>query len=144
MARFLVVDDDESTVKGMTRLLTSDGHDVAAFTAGADAINALERQPFDAVVTDLDMPHIDGHEVVRAARQHQPDACVVVVTARADETQAALAEAGACIIANKPVDYDDLTKTIAECRTSGRPGAHDRCSMRSRTGGPKPLRLRRR
>ena len=67
MPRFLVVDDDPSAVTGMTQLLTGDGHEVAPFTGGADAVDALSREPFDAIVTDLEMPHVDGHAVVRAA-----------------------------------------------------------------------------
>ncbi len=43
MPSFLVVDDDPSTVKGMTQLLVGDGHDVSPFTDGAHAVDALSR-----------------------------------------------------------------------------------------------------
>lgn len=144
MARFLVVDDDHPTVSGMTRLLLDDGHHVAPFTTGADAVHALSGDRFDAVVTDLEMPHVDGHEVVRATREHQPDACLVVVTAKADEHRQTLVDAGACIVADKPVDYAEVAQAVAECRARGGPGAHGRCQMRSRAGGTHLIRLRRR
>jgi two-component system, NtrC family, response regulator HydG len=106
MPRFLVVDDDPATVNGMSHLLIGDGHTVAPFTGGAEAVEALSRESFDAVVTDLEMPHVDGHAVVRAAREHQPHACLVVATAKAEEEWADLVNAGACIIADKPMEYD--------------------------------------
>jgi two-component system response regulator MprA len=144
MARFLVVDDDQITVHGMTRLLTDDGHDVAPFTKGADAVDALSRECFDAVLTDLEMPHVDGHAVVRVTREHSPRACLVVVTARADEKGQELADAGACIIVDKPIDLDGVTKVISECRARGGPGAHGRCHQRSHGGEPPLTKLRRR
>src|SRR5262245_15704757 len=108
MARFLVVDDDRATVSGLTRLLSDDGHEVTPFTAGAEAIDALVHQPFDAVVTDLEMPRVDGHEVTRVTRQHQPEACLVVATAKAEEVAEILEAAGACFVADKPLDYEEL------------------------------------
>lgn len=144
MPRFLVVDDDPSAVTGMTQLLTGDGHEVAPFTGGADAVDALSREPFDAIVTDLEMPHVDGHAVVRAARQHQPHACLVVATARAEEKLADLVEAGACIVADKPFEYGAITREVVECRARGGPEGHGRCHMQSRPHGHQLVPLRRR
>jgi CheY-like chemotaxis protein len=139
MARFLVVDDDHRTVSGLTRLLNDDGHDVAPFTAGADAVEALSTAPFDAVLTDLEMPHVDGHEVVRVARERNPEACIVVVSASGHK-ESDLVEAGACFVADKPLDYDGVTGAITECRARGQ---HVRCHLRSRAGGEHPGKLRR-
>jgi|GEM_PF-1652684 len=143
MASFLVVDDDPSTVSGLERLLAYDGHEVTPLTSGADAVRALASRPFDAVVTDLEMPHVDGHEVVRATRRHQPHACVVVSSARADDRYGDLVDAGACIIADKPFEYDEVTKMVVECRARGGPGAHGKCHMRSRPEGHRLVPLRR-
>lgn len=112
MARFLVVDGTHSTVNAMSRLLRDDGHEVIGFTVGADAVDALSREHVDAVVTDLEVPHVDGHEVVRAAREHRPEACLVVSTARANQTVDTLVRAGACIVA-EPLDYAEVTRAGA-------------------------------
>jgi len=144
MPRFLVVDDDPATVSGMTQLLTSDGHAVRAFTAGADALDALSRESFDAVVTDLEMPGVDGHAVARVTRERHPHACLVVVTARAEQAATALSAAGACVVADKPLDYDEVHRVVTECRARGGPGAHGRCHMRSRPHGHELVPLRRR
>jgi DNA-binding NtrC family response regulator len=143
MARFLVVDDDPSSVSGLSGLLQDDGHEVAPFTTGAAAVDALRRESFDAVVTDLEMPHVDGHAVVRATREHQPGACVVVVTAKAQEAWPVLVGAGACMVADKPIEYDELQRAIADCRARGGPDARGRCHMRSRPHGQQLIRLRR-
>ena len=132
MPRFLVVDDDPSTTKGMEMLLTGDGHVVLPVTDGAEAVEALSRESFDAVLTDLEMPNVDGHAVIRAARQHQPHACLVVATAKAGEKRADLLDAGVCMVSDKPFDYEEVTKEIGHCRARGGPGVHGRCHMRSR------------
>ncbi|HEY8078726.1 MAG TPA: response regulator [Labilithrix sp.] len=143
MARYLVVDDDHATVTAMARLLRGDGHEVAPFTSGADAVDALAREPFDAVVTDLEMPRVTGQAVVEATRLHQPHACIVVVTSAADGDVRALIDAGVCVIADKPIDYDEVTAGVRECRASGGSGLHGRCHLRSHKGEPKRVRLRR-
>jgi DNA-binding response OmpR family regulator len=125
--RFLVIDDDRSTVNGMTLLLRGDGHEVSGFTIGAEAVAALAVERFDAVVTDLEMPGVDGFAVARTARAHQRGACVAVVSACTNGAHAALAEAGACIVVDKPVDYDSLTRAIAACQAHGGAGRCDRC-----------------
>ena len=132
MARFLVVDDDHPTVVAVTRLLTDDGHDVSPFTAGEEAVEALAREPFDAVMTDLEMPSVDGHAVVRATRRHLPQACLIVATAKATEHEEALTQAGACIVTDKPLDYEGVTKAIAECHARGGRGLQGGCYMKSK------------
>jgi two-component system response regulator FlrC len=144
MPKFLVVDDDAATVRGIAALLAVDGHEVVPFTAGADAVEALARDSFDAVVTDLDMPHVDGHEVVRTTRRHQPRACLVVATARAEEKAPELVNAGACIVADKPLEYDEFAKAVTDCRARGGPGAHGKCHMRMRPDADQVLPLGRR
>jgi DNA-binding response OmpR family regulator len=145
MARFLVVDDDHPTVTGMARLLSDDGHDVAPFVSGAEALDALSRESFDAVMTDLEMPHVDGHAVVKATREQHPHACLVVVTDRPeDHPTEGLVDAGVCILADKPLDYTEVTKKLSDCRARGRSGLHGRCHMRSRAqADPEFIRLRR-
>ena len=143
MPRFLVVDDDPATVKGMANLLMDDGHIVSPFTRGADAVDAISNDNFDALVTDLEMPHIDGRAVVRAGREHQPHACLVVVIAYAEEKCADLIAAGACIVADKPFEYGTITREIVDCRSRGGPGVHGKCHMRSRPLGHRLVTLRR-
>ena len=116
MARFLVVDDDAAAVKGLSRLLQDDGHEVTGFTKPHDALSALSRDAFDVVVTDLEMPLIQGDAIVRTAREKHPRACIVVVSSRAKENSRRLADLGACIVADKPLDYATVVRCLEACR----------------------------
>ena len=129
MARFLVVDDDAAAVRALGRLLVSDGHHVHACTSGAEAVGELSRASFDVVVTDLEMPDTDGRAVMRIARGCMPRVCLVVATARALDAHEELSEAGACIVADKPLDYDEITRMIAACRGQASPDGE--CPIRA-------------
>jgi DNA-binding NtrC family response regulator len=136
MARFLVVDDDHATVRALTKLLARDGHQVSPSYSGAEAIDALSRDPFDVVVTDLEMPQLDGLAVMRAARDRAPHACLVVATARALDKAQVLADASACVIVDKPFDYENLAKVLTACLSQGGRAETGGCPMRS---GQAPL-----
>jgi CheY-like chemotaxis protein len=129
MPRFLVVDNDAANALALDLILRADGNDVVRYTTGAEAVEALKSQPFDAVITDLQMPHPNGYAVVEAARSHSPDTCVVVTTAKALEKYDELAQSGACIISDKPVDVDAITLAVGACRKMGGP-APEGCPLR--------------
>ncbi len=81
MGRVLIIDDNDTMREGMAVTLKKSGHDVAAFRSGAEGVAAYQKAPFDMVVTDLKMDQMDGLEVVKAIRAHDPAAVVMVVTA---------------------------------------------------------------
>ena len=78
--RILLVDDEASIRLTLGALLERTGYDVTSAESGEQAVQLLERQPFDLLLTDLKMPGIDGMQVVAAARQRQPDVAVIVLT----------------------------------------------------------------
>ncbi|MCA2981069.1 MAG: response regulator, partial [Myxococcaceae bacterium] len=85
--RVLVVDDSPLTRGLLVALLESVGYEVAEAADGADALARMEREAVDLVVTDLEMPRVDGLELTRRlkaapALQHLP---VVIVTTRGSE-----------------------------------------------------------
>jgi two-component system response regulator PilR (NtrC family) len=115
MKRVLVVDDDPAAAEGLRLLLRSDGYDAIAFHDAGAALARLGADSIDAVVTDLEMPHVHGVEVVRAARTTHPKAPVFVVTAYTDSPAADDAlEAGADRVFAKPLDYDALSLELAK------------------------------
>jgi hypothetical protein len=81
--------------------------------------------------------------VVTASRAAQPNACLVVVTSKAEERLDDLVAAGACIVADKPVRYDEVTRLICDCRAGGGPDAPRLCHMRRRDPQRQLMRLRR-
>lgn len=79
-ARILLVDDEASIRITLGALLERSGYDVTPTESSKQALQLLERQAFDLLLTDLKMPEIDGMRVVAAARQCQPDVAVIVLT----------------------------------------------------------------
>ena len=80
-ARMLVVDDKAEMREMLVAAFSERDFTVAQASNGLDAISMLNEQPFDIVITDLNMPGADGLEVLRAARQVSPDAPVILITA---------------------------------------------------------------
>jgi two-component system response regulator PilR (NtrC family) len=80
-ARILVVDDERSMREMLAILLRREGHDVAVAENGQTAIDLLNRQPFDLVVSDARMPDLDGLEVLRHARSINPSVIAIMITA---------------------------------------------------------------
>lgn len=126
MPKFLIVDDDSSTVHALDQLLKGDGHEVHAFTNGQDALNALAQYAYDAVLTDLEMPEVNGSAIVQSARKHHPAACIVVNTGRVKLTVVE----DACHVFKKPLDYDAVARAIAACRATHGPGLHGQCYLK--------------
>jgi DNA-binding NtrC family response regulator len=81
MSCLLVVDDQRSASAFLDLLLSQEGHEVTTAANGAQALAALERQEFDLVLSDLDMPEMDGFELLHRIRERWGDLPVVVVTA---------------------------------------------------------------
>lgn len=79
--RVIVVDDDQSLLTVMGAHLQKQGYAIETYLDGQSALEALRVGQAPAVlVTDLDMPGLDGFELLRAGRQHDPNLQVIVVT----------------------------------------------------------------
>jgi two-component system, cell cycle sensor histidine kinase and response regulator CckA len=81
--RILHIDDEESLVQLTTRLLERLGYTVSGFTAPLAALAAFQEQPaaYDAVITDIAMPGMNGLQLVQALQKLRPDVPVVIVSA---------------------------------------------------------------
>ena len=103
MARILIIDDHDSLREGMAVVLKKSGIEVAAVRSGTEGLAAYKKSAFDMVVTDLKMDRMDGIEVVKQLRAHDPDCVVLVVTAFGTiETAVAAMQQGACDFITKP------------------------------------------
>ena len=109
MARILVVDDEPKLSKLVAEMLQRDGHEVTRTVGGRDALVSIAAKTFDAVLTDLRMPDVDGMAVLRAARAKTPAPEVVVMTAFGTAESAVEAmKAGAADYLLKPFLMDEL------------------------------------
>ncbi|MDB4942165.1 MAG: Response regulator of zinc sigma-54-dependent two-component system [Labilithrix sp.] len=82
--RILVADDEEGVRTFVAESLERDGHEVVQVADGQAALEAAREEPFDVVISDLQMPRLDGMGLVRALRVEQPDTEIVVLTAFGD------------------------------------------------------------
>ena len=108
-ARVLIVDDEKSMRELLTITLERAGYEVTAADGGEAAIDAIRRDTFDAIITDLRMPKVDGMQVLRASRDLSPDTTVIVVTALAStETAVEAMKLGAYDYITKPFKLDEV------------------------------------
>jgi two-component system response regulator HydG len=108
-ARILVVDDDASARSGMKGLLEGEGYVVDVAEDGVQALEVVAEQPPDAIVTDLDMPRMDGMELLKQLRARDPGLPVIMATSLDDLAAAVAAmRAGAEDYLLKPIDFDAL------------------------------------
>jgi len=80
MDRILVVDDEPIVLEVLTEVLESEGFEVSQATNGPDALEVLERESFALLLCDIRMPGMDGFELVREVRRHQPGTDVLMMT----------------------------------------------------------------
>jgi len=105
MARILVADDEEGIRSFLAEALERDGHEVEQAEDGAAALAQLQRQSFDVLLTDLQMPEMDGMTLLTRVRDEQPETEVIVLTAHGSVSKAVEAmRKGAYDFLEKPVD----------------------------------------
>jgi two-component system response regulator PilR (NtrC family) len=108
-ARVLIVDDERSMRDLLSMSLQRAGHEVTTADGGETAIEAIRKESFDGIITDLRMPKVDGLEVLRAARDLSPETAVIVVTAMAStETAVEAMKLGAYDYITKPFKLDEV------------------------------------
>ena len=113
--RILVVDDEPSMRQMLAIVLKREGSEVTLAENGRMAVAALERGPFDLLISDIKMPDMSGVEVLRAAKQIDPDILGIMITAFAStETAIEAMRLGACDYLSKPFDIDLLKMKVRE------------------------------
>lgn len=99
----LVVDDNEATQRSVVALLKSLQIRSTLATNGADAITLLSTGRFDLLLTDLEMPQMNGLELLEWVQSNQPDLPAVLMTGALTEHIARAAmESGAAAVLSKP------------------------------------------
>lgn len=114
-ARILVVDDDEDLVEVMTIALTAVGYDVDAARNGFAALERLEANPYDLVISDLDMPGLDGPGLYLEMTRRWPASTprVLFVSGFADTAEyVGFLNATNVPVLVKPFDLDDLRQLV--------------------------------
>ncbi|MBD3402530.1 response regulator [candidate division GN15 bacterium] len=108
--RVLVVDDDATLLELLVDTLEAVGYETVAAPGGVEALEALSRQSFDIIVTDVKMPGIDGISLLRRVRRHYPDLPVLFITGVASPD--IIASAGPDGFLSKPFRISKIEEMI--------------------------------
>jgi YesN/AraC family two-component response regulator len=113
MLNILIVDDEENARLGLTKLLACEGYLVASAGNGFEALTYLKRHPVDLVITDINMPEMNGLTFLRELSCLYPQLKVIMVTAYGGvESYLEAIDLGAFEYLNKPVRVTDLKAVI--------------------------------
>jgi signal transduction histidine kinase len=131
--RILIVDDEPHAYQALQVLLRDEGYRVELAESAAQAFEMIGENLPDLVLTDLQMPGMDGIALCRGLHAHSPELPVIVVTGFADTATAVRAlQAGAEDYLTKPVDFDELLVSI-ERAIERRAASVERQHLRART-----------
>ncbi len=112
-ASILVVDDDALSLAALSDMLHRAGHSPVGAASGAQALELFQAGIFDAVITDLRMPRMDGLELLRKLRARDPSVPVVLVTAYGSvQTAVDAMKEGASDYVTKPFSSQEILATI--------------------------------
>jgi DNA-binding NtrC family response regulator len=109
----LVVDDEPTLLRGISRLLTDRGYNVVCERDGEAALHTFRSREFDVIVTDIAMPQMDGIQLLRQLREHDADVPVVLITGEpAVSTAVKALEYGAFHYLTKPIPLGNLEEVV--------------------------------
>ncbi|HVE56302.1 MAG TPA: sigma-54 dependent transcriptional regulator, partial [Pyrinomonadaceae bacterium] len=111
----LVIDDDVATLEFMKFQLKDEGFDVTTAERGQRALDFVRETEFDIILTDLNLPDLNGVELVKQSKQISPDTEIIMITGFGSMEKAIEAtKAGAFHYVEKPVNFDELNLLIGK------------------------------
>ena len=150
MAKILIVEDNALNIKLFCDLLAAHGHQPEAVTDSRNALEKAKSFEPDLVITDIQLPHVSGLELIRIIRNDEqlasvPIMAVTAYSARGDEDR--IRAAGAQAYVSKPISVMKFAQTVdellaqpaepavgsglAEHQESGEPGSREQTSPES-------------
>ena len=88
VGKILIVDDEESMCQFLSIMLRKEGHEVTVVSSGAEALRQMQQGGFDVVITDIQMPKMDGIQVLSGIKAIDSSVPVVIMTAYASKQTA--------------------------------------------------------
>ena len=111
--RILVVDDEENARIGLSRLLAKEGFIVDSVSNGFEALNYLRQQDVNLIVTDINMPGMNGITFLKELNKSFPQSNVIMVTAYGGvESYIESMNLGAFEYINKPIKVEELKSIL--------------------------------
>ncbi len=107
--RILLIDDDKNTADGLRKILIQDGYDTSCVYTGNEAINLIDTEHFDIVITDMKLPDISGFSIIEKVKKNDADVPVIMITAFSSlQTAIDAMKKGADDYLTKPVNIEEL------------------------------------
>ena len=121
MAKLLIVEDEAPLRELLVRGLSAAGHEVTAVADGIEALQALEEDAFDLLLSDIMMPELDGVSLALKVSKEWPGLPIVLMTGFSDQhARARNLSALVQQVVAKPFTLEDLARTIADTLKSRR------------------------
>jgi DNA-binding response OmpR family regulator len=117
MTRVLIAEDNPEIRQMVGRLLQRDGFDVESVNDGAEAIEKISAESYDAILLDFMMPEVSGFDVMHWIEENRPEVakrCVIIITAAVRELSAYDTSKVYAAVA-KPFDVFELLSTVRKC-----------------------------
>jgi DNA-binding response OmpR family regulator len=119
--KILLVDDERGFVDVISKRMSKRNIEVTKAYSGKDALQALRKTDFDAVVLDLKMEDMDGIEILKIFKKIVPDLPVIMLTGHGSEEAARDGlRLGASDYLTKPCEFEELIVKIKDVVSSGR------------------------
>jgi two-component system cell cycle response regulator CpdR len=121
MSRVLIADDEDSMRLLVARAIAMDGHDTVTAQDGAEALEILTREDgaFDLLLTDIQMPIMDGIALALSAARDFPQLTILLMTGFADQRErASNLSAIAHDVITKPFSVADIRTAVADALAS--------------------------
>jgi two-component system, NtrC family, response regulator PilR len=117
--RILVVDDEESIREFLNIMLKKEGYDVTCVEDGQKADDILKKKSFELIISDLQMPHVTGMELLKIVKENYPNTLFMLITAfGTTETAVEAMKMGAYDYITKPFKLDEVRINISNALRS--------------------------
>lgn len=121
--RILIVDDEENTRIGLSKLLSQEGFEVESASNGHEALDYLTDKTVNLVISDINMPDMNGLVFLRELGRKHPSTNVIMITAYGGvESYLEAMNLGAFEYLHKPIRLDELRSVMKKIFNGGMPG----------------------
>jgi DNA-binding response OmpR family regulator len=124
--KILLVEDSDDAREALARLLELDHFTVVTAGDGVKGLSAAKAEHPDLIITDINMPNMNGIEMIRELREEDDfrDVPILVITAYGHTVSTQAIEVGADSVMTKPVEYDELSDTVEKLLAGEDHGCH--------------------
>lgn len=112
----VLVVDDEGVIREFLYEVLEEDYSVSLASDGDEAIEQIQKQHFDLIITDLKMPRVSGEEVVKFTHNHDTSTKIIVISGYSSlYTVSQTVHNGACAFLSKPFSISQLKQAVSNC-----------------------------